>query len=126
MTDQEYEDLDRRELTILGRWFWGTVIAVVAVFLWSVQAYAAKVFKAEGRDGNPAALRLFDKPCTDQKVLSKVMEAMRDKLKAAQLTYGGAEWASCWIELNGSVYSIDEEGAPFQPVPRYLFKEEGV
>lgn len=38
MDDKEhsYHDFNREELTVLPKVFWGTVITVVAVFLWSI------------------------------------------------------------------------------------------
>lgn len=40
MNEKEWDDLDRKYLTVMGRWFWLTVIMVVATFLWFSPAFA--------------------------------------------------------------------------------------
>lgn len=116
------------------RWGWWlfVVIALGLVFhpLLFSRAIAAPVFQAEGRNGQPAALRLLDAPCRDEKVLTHIAlrakPELAAKFKAAVLSWGGALYASCWIEMDKVVYSIDEEGSFFQPVPRALFRDDSV
>jgi hypothetical protein len=91
------------------------------------------VFRATHDDGSPVALRIFTaKPCTDDRVLmflDKKYGAPPDLLphfKASILTWQGKDWASCWIEQQGYVVSVDEEGAPFQPVRMSRMKDEAL
>lgn len=101
---------------------------VAAVGVYSC-AYAAPVFRAEG-GGTSVVLRLLDKPCTDEKVLAHIGQQakteFRSKFKAAELTYNGTEWKSCWLLFDGDVYSIDEAGDPLQKIPYNKFKDDAV
>lgn len=103
-------------------------------------AEAALTYKAQGQNGQVAGLRLSEAPCTNQKVrdavLARVPPQYHDRFKAAVLTWGGADWHSCWtkievIDQHGQehemVWSIDEEGAPFNPpygIPLRLFRDD--
>lgn len=93
---------------------------VLALFV--VAAHGAPTFRGQG-DNGPIALVLLDDPCKDAKVLSHIKQEWHSKLRAARLTWGGREWASCWLEMGGLVYSIDEEGAPLQAIPRRAFRD---
>lgn len=91
------------------------------------------VFRARHDDGSPVVLRIFTaKPCTDDRVLNFLKwkygapPEMLAQFKAAVLTWQGKDWASCWIEQQGYALSVDEEGAPFQPVLKSEMREEGV
>ena len=63
--------------------------------------------------------------CEHSKILAHLVAMgggqFLDKFKKATLTFGGREWESCWIEMDGFVISIDEEGAPLEPIPARLF-----
>lgn len=91
-------------------------------------AHSAEVFRSQRSDGSPVALRLSEKPCEDARVIAHLREALLDdrRFKAATLTYGGRDWASCWAEIRGAVVSIDEAGSPLQPVPRARFRDEAI
>ena len=105
---------------------WLVVVAGGAGALaYCARAAAAPKFESIGADGHPAVLELHEKPCTDKKVVEQLRSKVLDvrRFKAAVLTYGGKQWASCWTELRNEALSIDEEGAPFQAVPRRLFKD---
>jgi hypothetical protein len=116
--------------------FWSGSLALFVIgffgvgLIYCAVARAAPIFKAEGANGTPAALRLTAAPCTDAKVLEalreKVSPLLAGKFRAAVLSWDGRIWASCWIDLGGVVYSIDEEGAPFQPIPLELFRDDSV
>lgn len=66
--------------------------------------------------------------CDDADILAHVLRMggahVIDKLKKATLTYGGREWRSCWVEIDGYVFSVDEEGAPLQKIPASAFKDK--
>ena len=111
-------------LTILPWLIWGFVIATV---IWATSALAAPMFKSS--DGS-VALKLLATPCSDEKVLffiaQKVQPEFLAKFKDAVLTYGGRQWKSCWIEYQGHIFSMDEEGAPMQPIPLQYFHENSI
>lgn len=117
-----------------GTRFWGWTLAgwlfVVGLFAVGLVtcAQAAEVFRGLDSMGGPAALRIKEEPCTNEKVLAQLRDNMLDvtRFKAATLTYHGREWASCWAERRGVVHSMDEEGSPFQAVPRRLFRDESI
>lgn len=108
---------------------WLVIVSLGAGALaYCARAAAAPKFEAIGQDGHPAELELLETPCTNKKVVAQLRSKALDvrRFKAAVLTFGGKTWASCWIELQQLVFSIDEEGAPFQAVPRRLFKDSTI
>lgn len=104
------------------------VVAGAGGLAYCARAGAAEVFRGFDRQGGVAALKLQEEPCTNKAVMEQLRKRALDvrRFKAAVLTYGGRDWASCWIDLDDTVLSIDEEGAPFQPVPRHLFKDNSI
>jgi hypothetical protein len=91
------------------------------------------VFRATHRDGSPVVFRAFTaKPCTDARILGFLEHKfaappeLLTRFKAAILTWEGRDWASCWIEQQGYAVSVDEEGAPFQPVRMSRMKDEAL
>ena len=99
-------------------------------FLLVKNADAGPVFRSHAPDGRPAALRLFNEPCVNEKVQAFLTVQVRPEFavqfQRAVLTWAGKDWASCWMEWRGMVYSVDEEGVPFQPIPRSVFKDDSV
>lgn len=96
------------------------------------KAEPSLVFRAMHEDGSPVVLRIFiTRPCTDDRVLMRLVHEVKVPrhivpfFKAATLTWQGRDWASCWIQMQGRVVSIDEEGAPFQAVPMGSMRDEG-
>ena len=118
---------DTHTLIPLPAWF---VLIVTLLFGCPSNAYSAPVFKAEGVNGKPASLRLFETPCTSPKVVNQLNSMVKPQLiamfKRASLLWDGKTWESCWLDLDGVVFSIDEEGSQFQPVPRVLFREDTI
>jgi hypothetical protein len=119
---QERATLAQRVIAALG------VVCLIVLVGLATNAYAAPVFKSE-HGGHPVVLKLLETPCKP-KVMAHIQRKIRPEfhadMRAAKLTYGGADWDSCWIAVDGHVYSIDEEGAPLQPIPLRAFNEEGV
>jgi hypothetical protein len=93
-------------------------------------ALAGEVFRGEDLDGRFASLELFQEPCANDAVLAWLKANLQLKLvplfNRAVLRWKGKDWASCWLDVNGTVYSVDEEGSKFQPVPRAFFKDDSV
>lgn len=110
----------------------------LAMVLVPIIVNAAPAYRDRSPNGDIAGLRLLTEPCTNAKVLehlaARVPPQYHVKFRAAVLTWGGKDWASCYIELDlvnqrgeevKFVWSIDEEGAPFNPpygIPRSLFR----
>ena len=103
-------------------------ILAVAGYAHGQTVVSSEVFRSQGSNGQPMVLRIFQTPCEDAAVLKhllpRVLPEVLVKFKAARLTWEGKDWASCWIEVRGRVYSIDAEGSQFQPIPRSLFLDE--
>lgn len=78
----------------------------------------------------PMALRLFATKCSNAAVLKilqvRIKPEYLDQFFDAKLSWDGREYASCWLEIDGHVVSIDEEGAPLQPIPLAAFKDEAL
>ena len=109
---------------------WLAVLLALVLAGGIVVAHAAPVYRSMSPDGQPAMLRLLDKPCTNEKVRAILQKLLGlptvRKFKAAELTWGGARYASCWIEFNKVIYSIDEAGDPMEPLPRELFRDDAI
>jgi hypothetical protein len=103
----------------LARW------CALGAALYSPQALAPLAFEATGRTGYPIKLVLHEEPCTNPKVTVFLTKRLQELAKRSVLTWEEKDWASCWIEANGTVHSIDEAGDAFQPIPKYLFRELG-
>lgn len=104
-------------------------LASAGLLLYAASAHAAPVFRGQSNDGKVMSLRLLNEPCAEKVKMHlavRVPAAFMEKFKAARLTFGGRDWDSCWVEHDGYVFSIDEEGAPLQPIPRTAFREESI
>ena len=137
MDDKEHpwDDWDLpKGLTIIPWLIWAVIaVGIILAVALATNAHAAPVFKNVGNDGNPLSLMLLYEPCTNEKVLGHLRAGVKEeyipKFQAAVLHYGKKDWASCWIEIQGHVLSIDEEGFPLHPpdgIPRKLFLESSV
>ena len=108
---------------------WASFALLVALFI-AVPTWAAPVFKGRASDGSQVALTLYETPCKHKEVLKYINEnvqpSLRDKFLEAKLFWQGKEWSSCWIVMGGIVYSVDEEGAPLQPIPMEAFREQAI
>ena len=125
LTEQDAKEERRKLRPWVGAVVSGACLA--ALFVLATSAYAVPMLKSS--DGS-VALKLKDTPCSDEKVLfflaQKVQPEFLGKFKDSVLTYGGREWKSCWIEHQGHIFSIDEEGAPMQPIPLQYFRENSI
>lgn len=116
MSEKEWGDLDRRELTILSRWFWGVVVFAVGAFLY----FAPKVVWAEDvplhvLEKNGVEIRLMDTPCVDEISKGLVKPKYHSRLKAIQSVSPERDgsrkpYAGCWLEFTQEEY----------PVPAFL------
>lgn len=111
-------------------WMLMIAIGILGVMAWTIEANSAEVFKSDMRDGGKMSLTLKETQCSDADVLKHLLERVRpeflSQFKDATLNWGGKDWASCWIDVQGVVYSMDAEGAPLQPLPREMFRESTI
>jgi hypothetical protein len=82
---KEWDDLDRKQLTVLNKWFWGTVIAVVATFLYCLPALAVPMAEASY---NHAKIVLTDEACK--------LSAIKNLPRRAVWTEKGKTFEGCW------------------------------
>lgn len=103
---------------------------ILGVGAWIIEANAAEVFKADMQNGQKMSLTLKETQCSDADVLKHLLARVRPELlnqfKDATLRWEGKDWASCWIDVQGMVYSMDAEGSPLQPLPREMFRESTI
>ena len=104
--------------------------ALLVVMLIVGPVFAAPTFKGTGLNDKPASLTLLKTQCSNATVLKHWLRQGKpeflDKLKDARLLWDGKVWSSCWLLFNGVVYSIDEEGSKFQPIPLGAFRDDAV
>lgn len=123
-------------LTVLPFLLWALLVglAIAGVF-YASKLYAALNYRAPGANGQVAGLRLSEAPCSYEKVLKHIKEQFHSRFKAAILTWNGRDWQSCYTEFDAPneagkvetfIFSIDEEGAPFNPVPKRMFREDSI
>lgn len=103
MDTKEWDDLDKRYITIMGRWFWLTVIMVVALFLFLSPAFSAPIYQA---DQEGVKIVLFDEDC-------KLKEVTNLKKRAT------------WTE-KGRTYEGCYGGHPFFPIVMGYFSDRTV
>lgn len=129
MNWSEYEDEDEK---LAERHFWRKIGFIIfatfalAVILSPLMAQADEVRTPDGQYGY---IR-HEAKCDDADILKHLAGmgagSRLDEFKNGTLTYEGKNWRSCWIEVDGTVYSVDSEGAPFQPLPVSIFKKTGL
>jgi hypothetical protein len=131
MSDKDYfggrhVDDDAMQKCFVRRVMLGTLLGalVAACVLYSVRPARADAYRSKNGE---AALVRHQTQCDDADILTHILRLgggeLLGQFKKATLTYGGREWRSCWIEIDGMVYSVDEEGAPMQAIPASLFKD---
>ena len=122
---------------------WGAFALLVVLFI-AAPTFAqdktgkSTVFKHEDRNGYPMALRLYQSPCLDDKVMGRLIRMVKpdmiEKFQTAVLTWQGKEYASCWIEIlqdkedprSGLIFSVDETGETLQPIPASEFVDDTI
>lgn len=121
-------NLNRDLAAVQCRFFERLLILLAFLFLavWATSAYAnfGMIFEWRGGDGSKNVLRLLDKPCESKKILDFIQDAYHKQFRAAQLTYQGKQYASCWMASGGSVHSIDEAGDLLPPIRMDAFRED--
>ena len=116
---------------------WALIIGlVIGLVFYASKANAALNYRAQGSNGQVAGLRLSEAPCSYEKVLPHIKAEWHQKFKAAILTYGGRDWQSCYLEFETMnpetgrpevfIFSVDEEGVQFQPIPKRMFRDDSI
>ena len=123
MLEDPYQDEEEARDTLLPKLFWAAVIGLALAAALYPALSRADEFRSQDRS---VALVRHDAKCDDADILAHILRLgggdLLQQFKKATLTYGGRDWRSCWIEVDGMVYSIDEEGSPLQPLPARLFR----
>ena len=106
------------------------LILAALVLMLATDAYSVPAFRARSSQGE-IVLRLLDAKCSNEKVMAhiktKVRAEYQNEFRDGKLSWhDGKDYATCWIAMDGVVFSIDEEGSPLNPVPYRSFVEEGV
>jgi hypothetical protein len=122
MKEETHEYTD----TIIPIPLWAVIL--IAALCWPAAALADEVFRGKDQQDVETVLRITDKPCASKEVLAFLHERLLDdrRFKASVLTWKGQDWPSCYAEKDETVFSIDSEGSPFQPVPRSMFRDESI
>ena len=97
---------------IIPWWVWVAVVAVVSGALYMKPTYAAS-YIAIAPDGD--FVRLKDEPC--QTATSWL------KLKKAEMSYRGKQYAACWTVVGRDIVILDEAGDT-SVVPMGAFKRD--
>lgn len=109
-------------------------LLTVLLFCVSLSAMAETwVLSFDGSSG-PAKLTLKEEPCDNGDVLMHLAAVLKGDLiaqfKNSVLNWEGKDWASCWVEIDGAVFSVDSEGvrlnAPYGGIPKSEFQPEGI
>jgi len=127
---EDYEDAAPPPSRFWGWTLFAWLLFIAIIVLGFVKcAQAAEVYRVEDPPGKVRmSLRLSEEPCTHARVRAALYAKLLDdrRFKAAVLFYAGRDWASCWADVDGVVLSMDEEGAPLQPLPRREFKDDAL
>lgn len=102
----------------------------VLFFVGAATAQTSMVFKHHlSSGGGPVVLRIYFDICSHAPALAYITPPYRQMFKRSVLTWQGKDWESCWVERDGHVLSVDEEGALFNRpvgVPLTMFKDDSV
>ncbi len=129
MLEDPYEYEEQR-ITVSP--YWLLIVALLIPIALVGALWAGKVYADDSvgtHDGSVKYVR-HEAQCDDADILAVLLRMgagdFLATFKKGTLTYGGREWRSCWTEIDGTVYSVDEEGVPFEPIPARSFKKTGV
>lgn len=118
------------------RWFLNVLIVLLIILLLAVllarHAIAGEVLRGDDDKGGEMVLRLNPGPCHETVVRwfpSRVYPEYREQMRDAELTWHGRQWHACWIDIEGRVYVLDEQGATLMGngadfFPRRAFRKE--
>ena len=113
-------------LTVLPWYIWAFMIgAAIAGVLYASKAGADTSTMVYS--DSQMTLRLLNKPCVNETVLSYLKQAARPRYQAAILVWEGRTLQSCWrlTDDKAAVMNIDEEGDGLQPpLPVEVFKRD--
>jgi hypothetical protein len=91
--------------------------AIAACF--ALPAQSSTMLARQGSDW----VRVTDKPCTDQRVLSHLAPGAESRFMAASSIIGGAPFAACWT-LSGNMALIIFDDGDKGMIPLSAFKED--
>ena len=102
------------------------IVVLIYLFTWPAAVLADPVLAAQNGD----SLTLHSTPCENSAILAHIVATggghLLERFKSATLLYRGQTLRSCWIENEGWVYSIDENGDRLEPLLKADFKEKTI
>jgi hypothetical protein len=69
-------------------------------------AMSASLIAKQGNDW----VRIYNQPCTDEKVLDRIPEPSRKGFQKANAMVGGKVYSACWAAGNGGVHLVYDDG----------------
>lgn len=81
-------------------------LVCAAAALLAAPAMADELVASNGSD----SVRLLDKPCTSEKVLSQLRPGFRNSLRQAAAVVSGQSFEACWIVQGETAHLLYEDG----------------
>lgn len=69
-------------------------------------AMSASLVAKQGNDW----VRIYNQPCSDEKVLDRIPEPSRKGFQKAQAFFGGQMYSACWAANGGGVHLVYDDG----------------
>jgi hypothetical protein len=88
------------------------------VALACISASAEDFIYTEGKNSVTA----FGSIACQSDIRAKIKPEHQSKFRAGKVTIDGKEYRACWIELNGQVFVVDEDGDSFE-IPSHQFRK---
>ena len=107
-----------RRLTIMGRWFWFTIIVTAFTFLYFLPGMAGAQSTVDIPlyviEKDSVLIRLLNKPCVDKVSLSQIAPEFHAKFKALDSVWPEKDgskksYAGCWYEVKAGEYGMPED-----------------
>lgn len=104
---------------------------LVAVLLCLALPAHAATGIMEWNDGSPKSLRVFEEPCMNDTVIAQIIKKggaqQLAEFKRSLLRWDNKDYASCYIEFDEHVLSIDEAGDLLMPaIPVGKFRDTSI
>lgn len=116
MENKEWDDMEAKRITILGRWFFVTIVIAAVAFLYFLprMASAQVDIPVYVIDKDSVVIRLLNKPCVDPISLSQISPEFHSKFRALDSTWperdgSKKDYAGCWYEVKAGEYGMPED-----------------
>jgi len=81
-------------------------LVLTAATLIAAPAFADEMVASNGKD----SVRLSDKPCASEKILSQLKPSVRAVMRNASAVVQGQPYAACWVVEGDSAHLLYEDG----------------